>query len=67
MCSLILKHDYYIVIINPRLHKKHWTNLKTILKVAEVKYVLYIDYEIDDMELHSVSKDEFKSYNYNPN
>lgn len=38
-----------------------------MLTIAEAKYILFYDYEINLMELHAVDKDEFESYNYNPN
>ena len=59
--------DYYIVFINPELHKKAWNALKLLLHIAEAHYVLYHDYEISLMELHPVDEDEFYDYNYNPN
>lgn len=62
-----LESDYYIVFINPESHLKTWNALKLMLTIAEAKYILFYDYEINLMELHAVDKDEFESYNYNPN
>ena len=62
-----LESDYYIVFINPECHKKHWNALKLMLTIAEAKYIVFYDYEINLMELYPVDKDEFESYNYNPN
>jgi len=59
--------NYYMVIMNPKLHRKTFNAIKLFLEVAEAKYVIYVDEEISKMELHELSKDEFKSYNYNPN
>tara|TARA_R110000868_G_scaffold2027_1_gene15875 strand:+ start:810 stop:980 length:171 start_codon:yes stop_codon:yes gene_type:complete len=56
-----------MVIMNPKLHRKTFNAIKLFLEVAEAKYVIYEDEEISKMELHELSKDEFKSYNYNPN
>ncbi len=65
--SLVLNSDYYIVFMNPDIHKRDWNTLRLIMKIAEVNYCLFIDYTINQLELHSVTKDEFKTYQYNPN
>ena len=65
--SLVLNSDYYIVFMNPDIHKRDWNTLRLIMKIAEVNYCLFIDYNINQLELHSVTKDEFKTYQYNPN
>ena len=65
--SLTLKGDYYIVFMNPEKHKRDWNAIRLIMKVAEINYCLFIDYNINQLELHSVTKDEFKTYQYNPN
>jgi len=59
--------DYYIVFMNPHLHKKTWNTVKLVLTLAEVKWAVFYDYEINLMQLHPVTKDEFKEYNYNAN
>lgn len=56
-----------MVIMNPDLHKSSFNAIKLFLEISEAKYVIFHDYETDRMELHELSKDEFKSYNYNPN
>jgi hypothetical protein len=53
--------------MNPHLHRKTWNTIKLVFTVAEIKYIIFYDYEIELMELHPVSKDEYKDYNYNPN
>lgn len=63
----LIKSDYYIVFINPDIHKKEWNALKLILNIAEAKYAVFYDREIYVMELHPVDKYEFKSVEYNPN
>lgn len=67
LAKLDEQFNYYMVIINPKLHRKTFNAIKLFLEVAEAKYVIYVDEEISKMELHELSKDEFKSYNYNPN
>ncbi len=67
VCSVTLKSDYYIVFINPNIHKSDWNALRLIMKVTEINYCVFIDYSIDFMEIHGVEKDEFKLYTYNPN
>jgi hypothetical protein len=67
MCSLVLKSDYYIVFMNPRIHKKDWNALRLIMKVTEINYCVFIDNEIEYMEIHGITKEEFNTYNYNPN
>jgi hypothetical protein len=37
------------------------------MKAAEAQYAVFMDNEIEVMEVHPVSKHEFKNYNYNPN
>ncbi len=65
--SLTLKGDYYIVFMNPDLHKRDWNAIRLVMKVAEINYCLYIDYNIKQLELHSVTKEDFETYKYNPN
>ena len=62
-----LKSDYYVVFINPDLHKKDWNSLKLYLTIAEANYLLFYDYEIEVMQLHPVLKHEYKNLYYNPN
>lgn len=65
--SLTLKGDYYIVFMNPNIHKREWNTIRLIMKIAEINYCLFIDYKIEQLELHSVTKEDFKTYQYNPN
>lgn len=67
LAKLDEQFNYYMVIMNPKLHRKTFNAIKLFFEVAEAKYVIYVDEEISKMELHELSKDEFKSYNYNPN
>jgi len=65
--SLTLKGDYYIVFMNPTLHKKEWNAIRLIMKVAEINYCIFIDNNIKQLELHAVTKEDFNTYQYNPN
>lgn len=63
----LMESEYYIVFMNPHIHRKTWNTIKLVLTVAEKKYILFYDYEIELMQLHPVTKDEFKDFNYNEN
>jgi hypothetical protein len=65
--SVILTSDYYIVFMNPNKHKSEWNAMRLIMQVAEVNYCVFIDYKIYSLEIHAVSKEDFKTYQYNPN
>lgn len=65
--SVYLTSDYYIVFMNPSKHKSEWNALRLIMKVAEINYCIFIDYKIYSLEIHAVSKEDFKTYQYNPN
>jgi hypothetical protein len=53
--------------MNPSKHKQDWNALRLIMKVAEINYCVFIDYEIYSLEIHAVSKEEFNTYQYNSN
>jgi len=65
--SVYLTSDYYIVFMNPSKHKSEWNALRLIMKVAEINYCIFIDYKIYSLEIHAVTKEDFKTYQYNPN
>ena len=65
--SVVLTSDYYIVFMNPSKHKSEWNAMRLIMQVAEVNYCVFIDYKIYSLEIHAVSKEDFKTYQYNPN
>ena len=65
--SLTLKGDYYIVFMNPKIHKREWNAIRLIMKVAEINYCIFIDNNIKQLELHAVTKKDFNTYQYNPN
>ena len=67
MSSLVLTSNHYIVFINPKIHNPDWHALKLIMKVTEINYCVFLDNEIEYMEIHGVTKEEFNNYNYNPN
>ena len=53
--------------MNPSKHKQEWNALKLIMKIAEVKYCVFIDFKIYSLEIHAVDKLEFETYRYNSN
>jgi hypothetical protein len=53
--------------MNPSKHKSDWNALRLIMKVTEINYCVFLDNEIEQMEIYPVTKDEFKTYQYNPN
>lgn len=53
--------------MNPTKHKQEWNALRLIMKVAEIKYCVFIDYKLYSLEIHAVTKDEFNTYQYNSN
>ena len=65
--SVYLTSDYYIVFMNLSKHKSEWNALRLIMKVAEINYCIFIDYKIYSLEIHAVTKEDFKTYQYNPN
>ena len=65
--SVMLTSDYYIVFMNPTKHKSEWNALKLIMKIAEVKYCVFIDFKIYALEIYAVDKLEFETYRYNSN
>lgn len=65
--SILLTSDYYIVFMNPNKHKHEWNAMRLIMKVAEINYCVFIDYKINMLEIHPVTKEEFRDYNYNQN
>lgn len=65
--SVFLTSDYYIIFMNPKLHKKEWNAMRLIMKVSEINYCIFIDYKKEFLEFHPVTKEEFRNYNYNPN
>jgi hypothetical protein len=62
-----LNSDYYLIFINPSIHKINWKCLNIITTYAEIKYSIFVDYKITKPELRPVTKHEFKKYQYNPN
>jgi hypothetical protein len=67
VCSVTLKSDYYIVFINQNIHKSDWNALRLIMEVTEINYCVFLDNEIEQMEIYPVTKDEYRDYYYNPN
>ena len=62
-----LSSSYYLVIINPELHRKVWNSLKLTLAIAEAGFVLFYDKEINRIYMEEVSYEEYLGYNYSLN
>jgi len=62
-----LNANYYLVIINPELHRKVWNTLRLTLAIAEAEYILFYDYEIERIHMEEVSYEEYLGYNYSLN
>lgn len=59
--------NYYLVVINPELHRKVWNSLKLTMAIAEAEYVLFYDNTIKTIYMEEVNYEEYKSYNYSLN
>jgi hypothetical protein len=53
--------------MNPSKHNSDWNALRLIMEVTQINYCVFIDYKIYSLEIHAVTKEEFRDYNYNPN
>ena len=62
-----LTTNYYLVIINPELHRKVWNSLKLTMAIAEAEYVLFYDKEINLIHMEEVTYEEYLGYNYSLN
>jgi hypothetical protein len=56
-----------MVVINPLKHERTWGNIKLLLKIAEVEYILFHDESLEVVKIHPMSKHEYQNYYYNPN
>ena len=43
----LIKSDYYIVFINPNIHKKGWNTLRLILEIAQAQYLVFPSHDSD--------------------
>ncbi len=55
------------MFINQNIHKSDWNALRLIMEVTEINYCVFLDNEIEQMEIYPVTKDEYRDYYYNPN
>ena len=65
--SILLTSNYYIVFMNPNKHKHEWNAIRVIMQVSEINYCIFLDYEINKLEIHAVTKEDFNTYQYNSN
>jgi hypothetical protein len=59
--------NYYLVVINPELHRQVWNSLKLTMAIAEAEYVLFYDNTIKTIHMEEVNYEEYRSYNYSLN
>jgi hypothetical protein len=59
--------NYYLVVINPELHRQVWNSLKLTMAIAEAEYILFYDKTIKTIHMEEVDYELFISYNYSPN
>jgi len=62
-----MTNDTMVSVMHPTKHKSDWNALRLIMQITEINYCVFIDTKIDFMEIHAVTKDEFRDYYYNPN
>jgi hypothetical protein len=62
-----LTTNYYLVVINPELHRQVWNTLKLTMVIAEVRWVLFYDNTINTIYMEEVNYEEYRSYNYSLN
>jgi hypothetical protein len=62
-----LTTNYYLVVINPELHRQVWNTLKLTMVIAEVEWVLFYDNTINTIYMEEINYKEYRSYNYSLN
>jgi len=62
-----LTTNYYLVVINPELHRQVWNTLKLTMVIAEVEWVLFYDNTINTIHMEEVNYEQYISYNYSLN
>jgi hypothetical protein len=62
-----LTTNYYLVVINPELHRQVWNTLKLTMVIAEVEWVLFYDNTINTIHMEEVNYEQYRSYNYSLN
>jgi hypothetical protein len=59
--------NYYLVVINPELHRQVWNSLRLTMAIAEAEFVLFYDNTIKTIHMEEVKYEEYRSYNYSLN
>ena len=59
--------NYYLVVINPELHRQVWNSLRLTMAIAQAEYVLFYDNTIKTIHMEEVNYQEYRSYNYSLN
>ena len=59
--------NYYLVVINPELHRQVWNSLKLTMAIAEAEYVLFYDNTIKTIHMEEVTYENYLGMNYSLN
>ena len=59
--------NYYLVVINPELHRQVWNTLKLTMVIAEVRWVLFYDDTISTIHMEEITYENYLGMNYSLN
>jgi hypothetical protein len=59
--------NYYLVVINPELHRQVWNSLKLTMAIAEAEYVLFYDNTIKTIHMEEITYENYLGMNYSLN
>ena len=59
--------NYYLVVINPELHRQVWNSLKLTMAIAEAEYVLFYDNTIKTIHMEELTYENYLGMNYSLN
>ena len=62
-----LTTNYYLVVINPELHRQVWNSLKLTMAIAEAAYVLFYDNTIKTIHMEEITYENYLGMNYSLN
>jgi len=59
--------NYYLVVINPELHRQVWNSLRLTMAIAEAEYVLFYDNTIKTIHMEEITYENYLGMNYSLN
>lgn len=59
--------EYYIVFLPKHENKQSWNELRLLLKISEIPYLVFRTPDIDYIQVHEINQAEYNYYYYNPN